>query len=76
MYVYTWKCHKKTHCVAILNKQKWKFSFLNSFTNIREKEGRTGPACVGCGWYQQEGGRTGEREWEGEYNENPVYTCM
>jgi hypothetical protein len=22
-YIYTWKCHKETPCVAILNKQKW-----------------------------------------------------
>jgi hypothetical protein len=48
-----------------------------SFTNIREQEGRIGPT-VGDrgGWYQWEGEGVGEREWEGEYSSNTVYTCM
>jgi hypothetical protein len=43
--IYTWKCYKKTPCVAILNKQKYNF-FSFFFYKIREQEGETGPAWV------------------------------
>jgi hypothetical protein len=36
-YIYTWKCHKETPCIDILNKQKCHFFFYN----IREQEDRT-----------------------------------
>jgi hypothetical protein len=28
-FIYTWKCHKETPCVAILNKKKSFFSYTN-----------------------------------------------
>jgi hypothetical protein len=39
-YIYTWKCHKETPCVAILNKQKCLFFFF--IYKIKEQESRTG----------------------------------
>jgi hypothetical protein len=38
-YIHTWKCHKKTPCLAILDKHKKPF-FLN---RNREQKGRTSP---------------------------------
>jgi hypothetical protein len=38
IYIYIWKCHKRTPCIAILNKQ----SFF-SFKKIKEQESKTGP---------------------------------
>jgi hypothetical protein len=37
-YIYTWKCHKETPYIAMLNKQKCHFFLLQ----IGEQEGRTG----------------------------------
>jgi hypothetical protein len=48
-YIYTWKCHKETPCIAILNKQKYLFFF---FFKNGEQEGQTGPS--GDQW--EEGG--------------------
>jgi hypothetical protein len=39
--IYTWKCHKETFCVTILNKQKMSFFF---FYKIGEQEDGTGSA--------------------------------
>jgi hypothetical protein len=44
-YIYTWKCHKETPCVAILNKQKCHFSKTG-------QEGKTGPIW---GWLHRGG---------------------
>jgi hypothetical protein len=49
-YIYTWKCHKETPCVVILNKNVL-FFFIYK---IREQEGGTGLAW-GQGWYQWKG---------------------
>jgi hypothetical protein len=38
-----WKCHKETHCIAVLNKQKCHFFFYK----ISEQEGRKDPALGG-----------------------------
>jgi hypothetical protein len=35
-YIHTWKYHKETPCVAILNKQKYYFFFL-SFTKSENR---------------------------------------
>jgi hypothetical protein len=39
--IYTWKCHKETPCVALLNKQKCLFKTKQN--KNREQEGKTGP---------------------------------
>jgi hypothetical protein len=41
-YMYTWKCHKETPCVSILNKNVIFFIY-----KIREQKGGTRPAWVG-----------------------------
>jgi hypothetical protein len=38
-YIYTWKCHKKTPCIVILNKQK-----CHAFYKNKKQKGRAGPA--------------------------------
>jgi hypothetical protein len=40
--MYTWQCHKEISCIALLNKQKYRFF---SFTKL--EEGRTGPEWGG-----------------------------
>jgi hypothetical protein len=42
-FIYTWKYHKETPCVVILNKQMTFFFFYK----IGVQEGGTGPALVG-----------------------------
>jgi hypothetical protein len=45
--MFTWKCHKETPCVAILNKQKVPFSLSFFFLyKIGEQKGGTSPAWV------------------------------
>jgi hypothetical protein len=56
---YTWKCHKETPCVAILNKQKYHF-----FSSTKSETRRAERGFV----------LGGERTWEGEYSANIVYT--
>jgi hypothetical protein len=61
--IYTWKCHKKTPCLAtfISNKQKYHvFSFIfYLFSSTKSEECRTGPAG---GWYQWQR-RDGGEKW-------------
>jgi hypothetical protein len=42
-YIYTWKCHKETPCIAILRKLKCLFCCCYK---IGEQEGRTDPVWV------------------------------
>jgi hypothetical protein len=53
-YIYTWKCHNETPCIAILNKQS--FFFLPKIENREAKQVLSG------GWYQREGGGYKEKE--------------
>jgi hypothetical protein len=50
-YIHTWKCHKETPCIAILNKEKNIIFFFYKITEQVE---------VG-GWYQLEGKGCGEK---------------
>jgi hypothetical protein len=68
-YIYTWKCHKKSPCVAILNKQKCGFFFIYKI------KGEQNRSCL-VGWYQWERKGGGEKVWEYEYGANTVYTCL
>jgi hypothetical protein len=57
MYIYIWKCHKGTPCIAILNKQKMSFIYFTKLENRKAEQILSG------GWYQWEGGSTwGERK--------------
>jgi hypothetical protein len=53
--IYTWKCHKETPYVAILNKQKCHFFFL-----LQNQRTRGLNRSCREGWYQWRGGG-GER---------------
>jgi hypothetical protein len=75
LYIYTWKCHKETPCVAILNNEKCHFFLLLFLYKIGEQEGGTGPAWD-RGWYQWEGEGFGEMVKESEYGAYTVYTRM
>jgi hypothetical protein len=69
----TWKCHKETSCVAILNNHKCHF-FLLFLYKISEKDDATGPVW-GC-WYQWEWGGGLETVKDGEYSKNAVYMWL
>jgi hypothetical protein len=69
-YIFTWKCHKETPCVAILNKQIYHFFSSTKLENKRVEQ------VLSRGWYQWEGGESGKRVRESEYGANTVYTCM
>jgi hypothetical protein len=73
MHIYTWKGHKETSCVAILNKQKCHHFFYK----ITEQVGGTGSARGGeeVGTSAR-GGRCREKVKEGEYSANTVCTYV
>jgi hypothetical protein len=56
LYIYIWKCHDKTPCIAILNQQKCHF-----FTKTEKRKTEQG--------YRWDGGGYKERVQEGEYGE-------
>jgi hypothetical protein len=69
-YIYTWKCHKETPCIDILNKQKCHFfPFSKSESRRAGQVLSEGLEAVGRGGY-------GERVKKVEYNSNTVFTCM
>jgi hypothetical protein len=53
-YIYKWKCHKETACMAILNKQKYHFVFLQ-----KQRTGEWNGSCLGVG-KRGKGGGCGE----------------
>jgi hypothetical protein len=48
--IYTWKCHKETLCVAILNRQECLFFFFNRLENRRVLGGTRGRGDEGKGY--------------------------
>jgi hypothetical protein len=71
-YLQTWKCHKETPCVAILNNQKLHLLIL--FLHKIEQEGRTGSACVRERLVSVGGRRGREMVKKCEYGKNVMYT--
>jgi hypothetical protein len=72
-YLYTWKCHKETPCVAISKSKNVIFSSFFLY-KIRKQESRTGPD-----WGAGSGGRgeqVGKLLKNGVYGANTVYTCI
>jgi hypothetical protein len=49
-------------------------SFFFSFTKLENKSMEQ--VLVWEDWYHWEAGGGGKRVWEGDYNENTVYTCV
>jgi hypothetical protein len=72
-FIYIWKYHKKTPCVAILKKKNQKYHFF-FFYKIGEQEQNR--SCRGGGRVQVGGEGCGKSTWEGEYSANTMYTCM
>jgi hypothetical protein len=48
--IHIWKCHKETHCVAILNKQKHYFFSFTKLESRREEQVLPGGADTSVRW--------------------------
>jgi hypothetical protein len=48
-YIYTWNCHKKTPCIAILNKLFFSFTKLENRRAEQVLSGRVGTRIWGKG---------------------------
>jgi hypothetical protein len=67
VYIYTWKCHNETPCIAILKKQN--FIFLKN-------GGQEGEIVLSGDLYKWEGGGYKERMHKDEYCGATIYSCM